>query len=348
MGNPKDGSYQKFLIDNKKSILENMTTTYLQSAIPAAIEKSVGGTYALDSDGKRKKVANGNDIFKPKFVPYPEWVGKEIDREKVSTNKKGGTSGNQIVRRAIQVENVGGKFEESISNEDFVANFVGSDGKVIRGKRESLGKALAEEAGFEVFVSELKNDKVVTQKDLDEDVIGQFEGKQAGDFVSDVRQEFKDNQEALGEILGDDTVALVSRDIERGTVKFSKGKKQALIEIANARSSRKVNEIIGIEKQAINNKNRVQKQKDFEKIITKYNLSLEAFDGGALKNSGAIRTRPGKSDPDANKLNKWLAANPEIKSSPTEVWYALSNPKGKAGTKYKVHLPAYYNSNSHA
>ena len=324
MGNPKDGSYQKFLIDNKKSILENMTTTYLQSAIPAAIEKSVGGTYALDSDGKRKKDSNGNDIFKPKFVPYPEWVGKEIDREKVSTNKKGGTSGNQIVRRAIQVE-VDGKFEDSITDEDFVANFVGSDGKVIRGKRESLGKALAEEAGFEVFVSELKNDKVVTQKDLDEDVIGQFEGKQAGDFVSDVRQEFKDNQEALGEILGDDTVALVSRDIERGTVKFSKGKKQALIEIANARSSKKVNEIIGIEKQAINNKNRVQKQKDFEKIITKYNLSLEAFDGGALKNSGAIRTRPRKSGADANKLNKWLAANPKVKFSPNQVWYALSN-----------------------
>ena len=69
----------------------------------------------------------------------------------------------------------------------------------------------------------------------------------------------------MGEILGDDTVALVSRDVERGTVKFSKGKKQALTEIANARSSKKVNEIIGIEKQAINNKNRVQKQKDFEK-----------------------------------------------------------------------------------
>ena len=334
MGNPKDGSYQKFLIDNKKSILENMTTTYLQSAIPAAIEKSVGGTYALDSDGKRKKDSNGNDIFKPKFVPYPEWVGKEIDREKVSTNKKGGTSGNQIVRRAIQKE-VDGRFEDSITDEDFVANFVGSDGKVIRGKRESLGKALAEEAGFEVFVSELKNDKVVTQKDLDEDVIGQFEGKQAGDFVSDVRQEFKDNQEALGEILGDDTVALVSRDIERGTVKFSKGKRQALTEIANARSSKKVNEIIGIEKQAINNKNRVQKQKDFEKIIIKYNLSLEAFDGGALKNSGAIRTRPGKSGADANKLNKWLAANPKVKFSPNQVWYALSNGDWiKAGTKY--------------
>ena len=114
-----------------------------------------------------------------------------------------------------------------------------------------------------------------------------------------------------------------------------KAKNKRYIEIANARSSKKVNEIIGIVKQAINNKNRIQKQKDFEKIIIKYNLSLEAFDGGALKNSGAIRTRPGKSDPDANKLNKWLAANPEIKSSPTEVWYALSNGDWiKAGTKY--------------
>jgi hypothetical protein len=198
MGNPKDGSYQTYLIDNKKSILENMTTTYLQTAIPTAIEKSVGGTYVLDSDGKRKKDSNGNDIFKPNFVPYSEWKGKKIDREKVSTNKKGGTSGNEIVRRAIQVENKEGKFEDSISNEDFVANFVGSDGKVIRGKRESLGKALAEEAGFEVLTKELANEN------------------------SDIRKAFKENQTALKEVLVDNFVEQISRDAERGTVKFSK------------------------------------------------------------------------------------------------------------------------------
>jgi hypothetical protein len=197
MGNPKDGSYQTYLIDNKKSILENMTTTYLQTAIPTAIEKSVGGTYVLDSDGKRKKDSNGNDIFKPNFVPYSEWKGKKIDREKVSTNKKGGTSGNEIVRRAIQVENKEGKFEDSISNEDFVANFVGSDGKVIRGKRESLGKALAEEAGFEVLTKELANEN------------------------SDIRKAFKENQTALNEVLVDNFVEQISRDAERGTVKLS-------------------------------------------------------------------------------------------------------------------------------
>ena len=223
MGNPKDGSYQKFLIDNKKSILENMTTTYLMTAIPAAIEKSVGGAYVLDKNGKIKKDSNKNDIFKPKFVPYPEWVGKEIDREKVSTNKKGNTAGNQIVRRAIQVE-VDGKFEDSITDEDFVANFVGSDGKVIRGKRESLGKALAEEAGFEVLTKELQDDRIITQKDLDKDTIGQFEGKQVGDFISDIRQMFESNQKALGEVLADNFVQQVTRDAERGTVKFSTGK----------------------------------------------------------------------------------------------------------------------------
>jgi hypothetical protein len=221
MGSPKDGSYQKFLIDNKKSILENMTTTYLQLAIPAAVEKSVGGAYVLDKNGKRKKDSNNNDIFDPKFVPYPEWVGKEIDREKVSTNKKGGTSGNDIVRRAIQLE-VDGKFEDSITDEDFVANFVGSDGKVIRGKRESLGKALAEEAGFEVLTKELQDDRIITQKDLDKDTIGQFEGKQVGDFISDIRQMFESNQKALGEVLADNFVQQVTRDAERGTVKFSK------------------------------------------------------------------------------------------------------------------------------
>ena len=39
MGNPKDGSYQKFLIDNKKSILENMTTTYLAISYTCSYRK---------------------------------------------------------------------------------------------------------------------------------------------------------------------------------------------------------------------------------------------------------------------------------------------------------------------
>ena len=203
MGNPKDGSYQSYLIDNKKTILENMTTTYLQTAIPAAVEKSVGGKFRTDKNGVKLNNKGGKwkpgdvAIFDAKFVPYPEWVGKKIDREKVDTNKKGSTSGNYLVKRAIQVENKEGKFEDSISDKDFVANFVGSDGKVIRGKRESLGKALAEEAGFEVLTKELANEN------------------------SDIRKAFKENQTALKEVLVDNFVEQISRDAERGTVKLS-------------------------------------------------------------------------------------------------------------------------------
>ena len=36
MGGKKDGVLRRFLTDNKKAILENMTTTYLMTAFPAA------------------------------------------------------------------------------------------------------------------------------------------------------------------------------------------------------------------------------------------------------------------------------------------------------------------------
>jgi len=72
---------------NKDAILENFTTFFLGGkttgdkvlgGMPFAIEKSVNG----------------------KFLPYPEWVGKKIDREKTSEGQAGRTSGNELVRRA--------------------------------------------------------------------------------------------------------------------------------------------------------------------------------------------------------------------------------------------------------
>jgi len=74
---------------NKDAVLENLSTFFLggktnkrtgevQGGMPFAIEKSVNG----------------------KFLPYPEWVGKEIDREKTTEGQAGRTSGNELVRRA--------------------------------------------------------------------------------------------------------------------------------------------------------------------------------------------------------------------------------------------------------
>ena len=55
MGGIKNNELQNYLKTNKKAILENMTTFYLTKAFPEAIQKSVGGKYLLDKDGKTDK-----------------------------------------------------------------------------------------------------------------------------------------------------------------------------------------------------------------------------------------------------------------------------------------------------
>jgi hypothetical protein len=63
MGGKKDGVLRKWLVSNKKAILENMTTTYLMTAFPAAVQKKVDGVWTSD------------------------WKGKKIDRETTSTDQ---------------------------------------------------------------------------------------------------------------------------------------------------------------------------------------------------------------------------------------------------------------------
>jgi len=69
MGGKKDNQLQEWLLKNKRYVLENMTTTWLmgkdgQGGIPQAIQKQIDG----------------------KWVNYPDWVGKKIDRETTSTD----------------------------------------------------------------------------------------------------------------------------------------------------------------------------------------------------------------------------------------------------------------------
>jgi len=196
LGKLKDGTYEKNLIKNKKAIIENMTTTFLMGkdsgkkvsgGIPQAIEKSVGGKFT----GKKVTVnVGGKEIvqeeFLPNFVPYPNWVGQKIDREK--TLVRGATAGNEIVRRVPA---------DKVSDADFVGLFIDEKGKLIRGKREALGKAIAEEVAFEILSKEIQNEN------------------------SEISKAFEGNQEALGEMLGDNFVNELQRDLDRGTVKYS-------------------------------------------------------------------------------------------------------------------------------
>ena len=126
MGGLKDGQLRKYLLKNKAAILENMTTTWLMTAMPNAVQKQVNGIWTSD------------------------WKGKKIDRESVSTDNAGRTSGAEMVRRLP-------KAATKLSDADFLSNFFTKDGKLIRGRKESLAKAMAEEKGFEI-IREALND----------------------------------------------------------------------------------------------------------------------------------------------------------------------------------------------
>lgn len=172
LGGKKDGVLKKELLRNKQYILENMTTTWLmgkdgQGGIPMAIQKQIDG----------------------KWVNFPDWVGKKIDREKTTTDQAGRTSGAELVRRLPNVNN-------NVSDEVFLSQIIGPDGNPLRGRKESLSKAIAEEAAFDIINNDFENEGPI------------FDA-------------FKTNQERLGVELIDNVATEISRQIERGNVKFS-------------------------------------------------------------------------------------------------------------------------------
>ena len=134
MGGKKDDQLKNWLLKNKKYILEDMTTTWLmgkdgQGGMPIAIQKQIDG----------------------RWTNFPEWVGKKIDREAVSTDNAGRTSGRELARRLPSVNN-------NISNQDFLDQVLAADGNPIRGRKESLAKAIAEEASFDIILDDLSNE----------------------------------------------------------------------------------------------------------------------------------------------------------------------------------------------
>ena len=167
MGGKKDGQLRKWLSANRKVILENMTTTYLMSAFPIAVQKKVDGVYTSD------------------------WKGKKIDRETTSTDKAGRTSGAEMVRRLP-------KASLKIDEKTFLSYILEESGNPIRGKKESLAKAIAEELAIEIINQEMQNPD------------------------SEIYQAFVANQERLGVELQESFVAKLSLDLERGNVKYSK------------------------------------------------------------------------------------------------------------------------------
>ena len=153
-GGTAQQAFERFMLQNKKPILENMTTTYLQTAFPHAVEKSVNGVW----------------------VRFPGWLGQKIDREASG-------QGNDLVRR---VPNVAKAVTDEQYLEDIRTNPL-KGGKEVRSaaKANSVLKAFAEEIGIEIFVealndtdSEIYNALIRRQAELgvDEEQISALEG----------------------------------------------------------------------------------------------------------------------------------------------------------------------------
>jgi len=172
MGGKKDNEFKNWLLKNKRYMLENMTTTWLmgkdgQGGIPQAIQKQIDG----------------------KWVSYPDWVGKKIDRETTSTDLAGRTSGAELTRRLPNVAN-------NVPDIDYLGQFIGPDGNPIRGRKESGAKAVSEESAFDIIL-----------KDLEEE--------------GPIYDALKTNQERLGAELGDVLKVEFNKQADRGNVKFS-------------------------------------------------------------------------------------------------------------------------------
>ena len=193
MGGKKDGKLKKFLLRTKKATLQNMTTTWLmgkdgEGGIPQAIQKQIDG----------------------KWVSYPAWVGKEIDREKTTTDEAGRTSGALLVRRHPSIVNYF-QVDEVINDDTYLAQFLQKTGNPIRGRKEALAKAMAEEISFEIFSAEIVNP------------------------ASEISEAFEANQERQGVVIADNFIEQIQSDVDRGNVKFSIGTKNSALE--NARKN---------------------------------------------------------------------------------------------------------------
>ena len=180
MGGKKDLKLRKFLLKSKKAILENLTTTFLMGkdgngGFPQAIQKKIDG----------------------KFVSYPDWVGKKIDRETTSTDNAGRTSGAEIVRRVPNVNRV-------VTDQEFLSQILDETGNPIRGRKEALAKAMAEEISFEIFSADLANP------------------------ASEISEAFENNQERQGAVLAENFVQELERDMDRGNIKLSISKQRQL------------------------------------------------------------------------------------------------------------------------
>ena len=188
-----DSSKQLAIEAEQRKRTEKIDDTTKQIAAPIETKKA-------KEKPKYKSISKSNifstsaiDQIKPNFTN--DWQGKKIDR--VKTTIGGQTSGNQYIRRKPNIA-------EAVSDEQFMSYMFKFDNNgnatgIIRGRKESWSKMMAEEVSFELIDDALN------------------------DLNSPIAKELIKNQARLGVEIVENFAQQVRKDIDRGTVKESKG-----------------------------------------------------------------------------------------------------------------------------
>ena len=169
MGKTK-GEVEAFLVDpdNKKAILEAMTTSWLASNLPIAVQKKVRGVgYTTDHVGRKKGTKPGD---------IEAWNASE------DGPYKGMTDGKQKIKRNPNAA-------QDVTNAQMLSKFAKGETMTAmnRAGLEKLQLAIAQELGLETFKADLLNDGEL--KEVFEDRQDLFERVLADNFVEEfVRQ----------------------------------------------------------------------------------------------------------------------------------------------------------------
>jgi hypothetical protein len=153
-----------YLKKNKSKILNRVSKTYLMNNFPQVIQKSVGGKWKVDEDGKivkRDVVRNGKlykvKIFEPNFVPHNQWKGKKITE--IDSIKMADTGISSNLKYSIVDNNA----VKNMSDTEFLSHFFKDVNDVstwMQNRKEGGAVAIVQEVGME----KLKDDVVIYNK----------------------------------------------------------------------------------------------------------------------------------------------------------------------------------------
>lgn len=184
--NDYKGGYEGFLVDFKRALLNNYTTTYLarHPLFRKGILKRVKGQWMPP-----RKITKGG-VFK-----Y-EWVdknGKKLKIDRDDAAGRGLTSGPQFIKRNPAINSL-------IGDAEFV-DYHFEDGpkrtKKKQNPEDAVARQVASEVSLEIFQNDLLEDGSLTKL-------------------------FEDRVELLGGIVANNAAITIANDIDRGLIKFSK------------------------------------------------------------------------------------------------------------------------------